>query len=128
MLVTALVHGNEIAGALALDRLLRTVPPLLRGSLTLGFVNLEAFAKFDPAAPTASRFVDEDMNRLWDQAILDGPGQSAELNRARAIRPLIEAADILLDLHSCSGPPNRSSSAAPRHAAWPSPSASAPPP
>ena len=56
--------------------------------------------RFDPAQPTASRFVDEDMNRLWDLAVLEGPGQSSELVRARAFRPLVEAADVLLDLHS----------------------------
>jgi predicted deacylase len=100
VLIVALVHGNEIAGALALDTLLHHPPALLRGTLTVGFANLEAFAKFDPLQPTASRFVDEDMNRLWDQAILDGPGTSSELGRARAIRPLIETADVLLDLHS----------------------------
>jgi predicted deacylase len=100
VLIVALIHGNEIAGALALDALLRNPPCLLRGALTVGFANLEAFAKFDPLQPTASRFVDEDMNRLWDQAILDGPGTSSELIRARNIRPLIETADVLLDLHS----------------------------
>jgi hypothetical protein len=100
IVIVALVHGNEIAGAIALDELLRRPPALLRGCLTLGFANLAAFAKFDPAQPTASRFVDEDMNRLWDLASLDGPGHSCELARARQIRPLVEQADALLDLHS----------------------------
>jgi predicted deacylase len=100
LLIVALIHGNEIAGAIALDALLRHPPTLLCGSLTVGFANLDAFAKFDPSQPTASRFVDEDMNRLWDISVLDGPGQSCELARARDIRPLVEAADVLLDLHS----------------------------
>ncbi len=100
VVVTALVHGNEIAGAVALEALLERPPVLLRGTLTLGFVNLDAFDRFDPRQPTASRYVDEDMNRLWDVSILDGPRQSLELLRARAIRPVIEAADVLLDLHS----------------------------
>jgi predicted deacylase len=100
VVITALVHGNEIAGALALDRLLGHGPRPLRGTLTLGFVNLAAFDRFDPAQPTASRYVDEDMNRLWDEAVLDGPRQSVELARARAIRPIVEQADVLLDLHS----------------------------
>ncbi|WP_457831950.1 hypothetical protein, partial [Staphylococcus aureus] len=55
---------------------------------------------FDPAEPTASRFVEEDFNRLWDAAVLDGPRHSLELARARSIRRLIEDTDILLDLHS----------------------------
>ncbi len=100
VLITALMHGNEIAGAIALDSLLRAGVRPLRGKLTLGFLNIAAFARFDPARPTASRFVDEDMNRLWDRAILEGPRDSAELARAREIRPLVEGADILLDLHS----------------------------
>ncbi|MGH7107909.1 MAG: peptidase M14, partial [Acetobacteraceae bacterium] len=67
---------------------------------TFGFVNLAAFARFDPRQPTASRFVEEDMNRLWDPAVLDGPRRSNELARAREIRPLLDEIDLLLDLHS----------------------------
>lgn len=96
----ALTHGNEIAGAIALARLLEMELAPERGRITFGFVNLAAFARFDPRQPTASRFVDEDMNRLWDPAVLDGPRQSSELARAREIRPLIDEIDILLDLHS----------------------------
>src|SRR5207248_9627933 len=33
-------------------------------------------------------------------ATLDGPRQSMELARARMMRPIIDAADLLLDLHS----------------------------
>ncbi len=100
VVVTALVHGNEIAGAVALDHILQSPPAPLRGTLTFGFVNLDAFDRFDPAQPTASRYVDEDMNRLWEAALLDGPRHSCELARARAIRPVIDNADVLLDLHS----------------------------
>jgi predicted deacylase len=100
VVVTALVHGNEIAGAWALDRLLHAGPAPLRGRLSLVFANLDAYARFDPDNPTASRFVDEDMNRLWEPAVLDGPRDSRELARARALRPVIDSADVLLDLHS----------------------------
>ena len=96
----ALMHGNELAGAIALDQLLRAGLRPIRGRLTIGFANLEAFARFDPRQPTASRFVDEDMNRVWEPGVLDGPRQSRELDRARAIRPLIDTVDVLLDLHS----------------------------
>ncbi len=100
VLVNALTHGNELCGAIVLDRLLRDGVRPAAGRLTLSFANVAAFAAFDPANPTASRFVDEDFNRLWDAATLAGPRQSAELQRARALRPLVEAADLLLDLHS----------------------------
>ncbi|HTR15558.1 MAG TPA: succinylglutamate desuccinylase/aspartoacylase family protein [Acetobacteraceae bacterium] len=100
IVLIALTHGNEIAGAIALDRLLRAGLRPARGRLTLGFANLAAFARFDPEEPTASRFVDEDLNRLWDPFLLDGQRHSCELDRAREMRPLIDQADVLLDLHS----------------------------
>jgi predicted deacylase len=96
----ALTHGNEYSGAIVLDRMLRDGFRPLRGTLTIGFVNLAAFDRFDPQQPTLSRFIDEDINRLWDRALLDGPRRSAELDRARQIRPVIEAVDVLVDLHS----------------------------
>jgi len=100
VLLLALMHGNEYTGAIVLDRMLRAKLRPLRGRLTIGFVNLDAFDAFDPANPTATRYIDEDLNRLWDPAVLDGPRQSLELARARAIRPAVEAADVVLDLHS----------------------------
>jgi predicted deacylase len=98
--IIALSHGNELAGAIVLDAMLRQPPPLTAGRLTLGFANIDAFMRFNPKQPTASRFADEDFNRLWDRQVLDGPRQSSELIRARQIRPLIDQVDILLDLHS----------------------------
>lgn len=98
--ITCLVHGNEFAGAAVLARWLRAGLRPSRGVLSLVFANLDAFARFDPADPTLSRYVDEDMNRLWHPAILDGARDSLELRRARALRPVMEAADVLLDLHS----------------------------
>ena len=96
----ALAHGNEIAGAIVLDRLLRTGLRPGRGRLSFAFLNLAAFDRFDPRQPTLSRFIDEDMNRAWDPAVLDGPRRSCELDRARAVRPFVETVDIALDLHS----------------------------
>ena len=100
VVLVALTHGNETAGAAALDRLLRAGLRPLRGRLTLGFANLDAFQRFDPAQPTATRFLDEDLNRLWDLPTLEGSRSSRELERARAMRPMLEQADLLLDLHS----------------------------
>lgn len=100
ILVTALTHGNEICGAIALDRLFRSGLKPRRGRLTLAFDNVSAYRRFNPRHPIASRFIDEDFNRLWDEATLDGPRRSSELERARALRPFVDAADFLLDLHS----------------------------
>src|SRR5262245_16856194 len=47
-----ITHGNEIAGAIVLDRLLRGGLVPTRGKLTFGFVNLAAFERFDPRHPT----------------------------------------------------------------------------
>ncbi len=98
--LVALTHGNEIAGAILLDRLLREGLRPLRGRLTLVFANLDAFSRFDADDPTASRFLEEDLNRVWDIATLEGPRRSAELRRARALRPVLDGADVILDLHS----------------------------
>ncbi|MDW8445038.1 MAG: succinylglutamate desuccinylase/aspartoacylase family protein [Acetobacteraceae bacterium] len=98
--LVALVHGNEIAGARLLVRLLEIGLRPRAGRLSLIFANLEAFARFDPANPTASRYVDEDMNRVWSEEALAGPISTAERRRARALRPLIDTVDVLLDLHS----------------------------
>ncbi len=100
ILLTALTHGNEICGAITLDRLLRAGLKPRRGRLTFAFDNAAAFRRFDPRHPYNSRFIDEDFNRLWDRAILDGPRRSAELARARRLRSIVDSADYLLDLHS----------------------------
>lgn len=102
--ITALIHGNEVCGAHALDLLLREGFRPKRGRLTLVFCNVAAYESFDPADPTASRFLDEDMNRVWGAEALDGDRRSIELDRAREIEPLIAEADLLLDLHSMQQP------------------------
>jgi predicted deacylase len=104
VMIAALVHGNELSGAITLDFLLRNEVRPLRGKLTLGFLNVAAFATFDPARPEASRWVEEDFNRVWDLAVLEGPRDSVELRRARAIRPIVDQVDFLLDLHSLQHP------------------------
>lgn len=100
LLLTALMHGNEVAGAATLLGLLEKGLRPISGRLTLAFVNLAAFDSFNVEDPTASRFVEEDMNRVWAPAALGGPRHSVELNRARALMPVLLKADVLLDLHS----------------------------
>ncbi|MFQ5773985.1 MAG: M14 family metallopeptidase [Kiloniellaceae bacterium] len=100
VMISALVHGNELCGAVALDFLLREGVRPVRGELTLAFVNPAAYESFDPANPGASRYVDEDFNRLWSADVLDGPRDSVELRRARELRPLVDTVDLLLDIHS----------------------------
>jgi hypothetical protein len=44
--------------------------------------------------------LDEDFNRLWNEKTLDGPRSSRDLTRARELRPVVDRADHLLDIHS----------------------------
>ncbi len=100
VVLNALVHGNELCGAIALDALLRMGLRPTRGRLTFVFANTAAYATFDRQNPYASRYLDEDFNRLWSPEHLDGRRDSVELRRARVLRPVYESADLLLDLHS----------------------------
>lgn len=100
VLVTSLVHGNEVSGALALDALLRAEIKPRRGRLSLAFVNVDAYEAFDLAQPDATRFLDEDLNRVWTTAKLDGQANSREVRRAQALRALVDSVDLLLDIHS----------------------------
>ena len=104
VMITALAHGNEICGAIILDELFRAGIRPLCGKLSLVFCNVAAFESFDPDQPEASRWVEEDFNRLWTAEVLDGPRDSVDLRRARILRPLIDSADLLLDIHSMQHP------------------------
>ena len=104
VLVQALTHGNEVCGAIALDWLLGEGFRPARGTLSVVFANIAAYQSFDAADPFASRCVDEDFNRLWTDEVLDGPRQTADLARARELRPLYDRVDYLFDLHSMTDP------------------------
>jgi predicted deacylase len=100
VMLAALMHGNEICGAIALDRMLAARVRPARGTITFAFCNTEAYRVFSRVDPAVSRYVDEDMNRVWDPSALEGPRNSQELRRARVLRPLIDTVDYLLDIHS----------------------------
>ncbi|XWN30442.1 MAG: succinylglutamate desuccinylase/aspartoacylase family protein [Devosia sp.] len=98
--ITAIVHGNEPCGAIALDALLKADVRPVRGTLSFAFANIAAYEAFDPANANASRWVDEDFNRLWSTEVLNGERTSNELERAREFRPFVDTVDVLLDIHS----------------------------
>lgn len=101
VMISALTHGNEVCGAIVVKELIDLGIRPRHGRLTLAFANVEAYHRFNPNNPDASRFVDQDLNRVWTAAILDDISRdSSELRRARQLRPLIDQADLLLDLHS----------------------------
>src|ERR1700753_1410420 len=101
VLFTALVHGNEPCGAIALYRLMASGFRPSRGRVTIAFVNVDAYAKFTPSDPRASRCVAEALNRVWSPDILGHrPARSADVARAIELVPIVQEADFLLDLHS----------------------------
>jgi predicted deacylase len=104
VMVQALTHGNEFSGAIALDFLFREAVRPSRGKLILAFANVAAFERFDFADPDRSRCIDEDYNRVWADAVLLGSRDSVELRRARELRPFVDSADYLLDLHTMTEP------------------------
>ena len=104
VMVQALTHGNEICGAIALDWLLASGFRPRCGRLVLSFANVAAYERFDPKDPFPSRCIDEDLNRVWADEVLLGARDSAELRRARQLRPFVDASELLLDIHSMSEP------------------------
>lgn len=101
VMVNSLTHGNEVCGAILAKAMLDQAIRPRCGRLTVAFANVEAYGRFDPQSPDASRYVDQDFNRVWTDARLDDRSlQSVELRRARELRPLIDTVDLLLDLHS----------------------------
>ena len=103
VMISALVHGNELCGAWALKGLLEAGVRPECGTLTLAFCNLDAFDRFDAQHHDASRFTDEDLNRQWLDERMDA-ADTRERRRAAALRPFVARADWLLDIHSMHEP------------------------
>lgn len=102
VIVNALTHGNEFCGMIAVTHLLERGVRPVRGKLTLIFANTEAYQRFDPNQPFESRYVERDFNRIWDADTLEGPDETVDVQRARALRHIYAEADALIDLHSTS--------------------------
>ena len=106
VLVTAVVHGNEPCGAIAIDWYLRNNYRPKIGKLSLGFMNIEAYLAFDPLNPNRTRWVEEDFNRLWAPGVLEDKNRNNtyEFFRANEVKCIISNADFLLDIHSMQKP------------------------
>ncbi len=100
--INALTHGNEFCGMVAVCALLDAGLRPDRGSLSLSFANVAAYESFDANAPFESRQLVHNLNRIWSEAELAGTERSPELDRAREMRPVFDAAHALLDIHSTS--------------------------
>lgn len=100
VMVMALVHGNEVCGAITVDLLLEAGLRPIKGRLSFGFANVAAYRRFSRNDPDAARYVEEDMNRVWGDDTLDGMRNTVDLKRAREMRPFLDTVDMLLDIHS----------------------------
>lgn len=100
VLVNALTHGNEFCGMVALTHLLDSGLRPKTGTLTVSFANVAAYESFTPEDPLPSRFLVHNLNRIWSSTWLEGNEDSPELRRARELRPIVTAADHILDIHS----------------------------
>ncbi len=102
VLINALTHGNEICGMVAATHLLDSGVRPKVGTLTVSFAHVEAYEAFRADEPFANRQLVHNLNRIWSDEWLDGPEHSPELRRARELRPVVAAADHILDIHSTS--------------------------
>jgi hypothetical protein len=100
VMIVAVVHGNELCGAITLDHFMKNEVRPIMGKLSFAFANPEAYLAFDVRNPWASRWIEEDMNRVWGEDVLNGDQNSLEVRRARDMCPILDQVDMLLDLHS----------------------------
>jgi succinylglutamate desuccinylase len=87
ILLNVCTHGSERVG-LKIAKALKDLKPL-RGTLVINVANELAVAK-------KKRFIDEDLNRVF-------PGKKTgnhEQKLAYAMKPFVEAFDVVLDIHS----------------------------
>lgn len=100
VVITGLSHGNEPGGRAAITRLLdEGIRPRI-GKLSLILLNIDAYHASNGVDPYGTRFIDHDFNRVWDDDLLNSDQVSVEIARARAVRPIIADADVLLDIHA----------------------------
>lgn len=103
VMVCGIMHGNEIAGAAILDKMLSSGVRPSAGRLTYCFGNPEAYENFDAGRPYLNRFVETDINRVWGAELSDSDNGASEVRRARALQPLVDSVDYLLDIHTMQG-------------------------
>ena len=85
--VNACTHGNERVGARVLEALRDIL--IKQGTLILNIAHKEVFM-------SGKRFIDQDLNRVFPGK----PDGNTEERLAYELAPLVQAADIVLDIHS----------------------------
>jgi predicted deacylase len=95
LIVFGAIHGNEVCGPIAIEEIMKLLTSkeieLLSGQVTfVPICNPQAYRE-------GKRLIDENLNRIFIPT--DNP-QSYEAGLANLLCPLVEAADVLLDVHS----------------------------
>ncbi len=83
------VHGNEKAGVLALEKILKNIK-ILKGKVYFVFANIQAIEK-------NTRYIEKNLNRCFLEGNI---GDTYEDKRARELMPILDECDVLLDLHA----------------------------
>lgn len=91
VVIGAVVHGDEVG---SLPAVVPLVEALAEGSRTFGG-RLTIFLGNPEASLEDRRFLEADLNRVF----VDDPGDTHEGRRSAALRPLLDQADVFLDLH-----------------------------
>lgn len=91
LVVGSMVHGDEVG---SLPAVVAICEALAAGSLTFGGT-LTCFVGNPEAGLKGQRFLEDDLNRVFVQ----DPPDSHEGRRARQLKPILDDADLFLDLH-----------------------------
>ena len=88
------VHGNERCGVEALEKLLPTLR-ISRGRVLIGYGNPRAIEQ-------DARFTEMNLNRAFKEANLfsEAEKETYEYQRAQFLKPYLDQADALLDIHA----------------------------
>ena len=97
-IILAGVHGNEVCGIHALEKIIPTLS-LDRGTVLFGYGSPRAIA-------AKTRFMDVNLNRLFkdDQLLTVSQKESYEYHRAQFLKPYLDQAEALLDVHASNTP------------------------
>ena len=105
VMVQALTHGNEFCGAIALDYLVQREGAAGAGQADACVRQRRRLRALRFRRPGPLALHRRGLQpRLGRRRAASGPRDSAELRRARELRPFVDAADFLLDLHSMHEP------------------------
>ena len=91
--ILAGVHGNEIPGIRALEKLISSLSGIKRGKLFLLFGNQRAIM-------AKVRETKQNLNRMFRDDLPEDIRASYEFERATLIRRVLDQSDICLDLHA----------------------------